>query len=213
MADTITLTFDTPKAQRIGATGAAGFISGLATLSSYSQSKTALSALLGYFVPSTAFIRVSNGGVSSNGYIIRWDDTAQAFRAYAPGAGAVSLVAPAAASQVTSGVSGTVLSYTAPVVASGGVPGNYIVSGGTAISEVQINRGAYTTPSLGSGAGPYHLDPGDKLTITATSIAGTTVEAMPEATTAVAAAAMAEVANATNVGTFDFVAFGQMPGA
>jgi len=82
MADTITLTFDTPKASRIGGAGVLGVVMGSANLSSYSTSKVALTALTGMFVPSTGILRVTTSGVSSNKFIVQWEHSSQSFRAW-----------------------------------------------------------------------------------------------------------------------------------
>lgn len=209
MADTITLTFDTPKAQRIGGIGAFGFVSGLATLSSYSQTKAALTALTGYFTPSTALLRVAHGGMSSNDYVIRWDNTAQAFRAFESASLTPALAAPAAATSIT--VTSSPFSYTATA------PGTVLVGlNGATLASLSITRGAYGPSNLNLPTSTlltgYHVETGDVLIATYT-VATPTMEFLPAASfSATAAAVMAEAANAANVGTFDFIAIGQIAG-
>jgi hypothetical protein len=100
MADTITLTFDTPTPQRTGGKSIFAMVSGSANLSAYTTAKTALTALTGMFMPSTGLLRVV-ADVSSNGYVIRWDTTAHAFRAYRASANSASaFVEPADATNI-----------------------------------------------------------------------------------------------------------------
>jgi|SRR5215469_7267948 len=78
MADTITITFDLVKPIRVGAYGKVGMITGQANLTSYSQTKAALTSITGLFVRA---VRVTPQP-SSLGYVTRWDDTSSCFRAY-----------------------------------------------------------------------------------------------------------------------------------
>lgn len=95
MADTITLTFPTRFPKRLGGSGNVGLIAGTASLTSYDTSKTELTALTGLF---RTMYSVVAGGVSSNGYAMRWDATAKAFRAYDTGAASGNALAEAVAS-------------------------------------------------------------------------------------------------------------------
>lgn len=197
MADTITVTIDPIKTKQIGAS-AFGVAFGQANLSSYSSSKTALTAITGLFMPSTTLLRVV-GGVSSNGYAIRWDDTAQAFRAYSS-AGTPGLAA--------AGAAGTIALTGSPmtIANSGSVPEDVVVTGGT-VTSLTFNRGTLTTASLGT-SGKFHLEVGDNLIMTYTGTPA--LDSFPAAAVTMTAAAAAEVANATNVGLIDFIALGQM---
>jgi hypothetical protein len=213
MADTITLAFDTPRAQRIGGSGVFGVVSGLATLSSYSSSKVALTALTGYFVPSTGLLRVSPNGVSSNGYALRWSHTDSAFRAYSTAALAPGSV-PAAA-QITVGSS--VFSYTSGTSGPAAPNGEMVTLQPTSTDAVTytitrggVTSGVFTATSLGPDA--VTLQSGDVLAVTWATGAPTMYSFPFPAPTADAATTLAEVANATNVGTFDFIAVGQMAG-
>ena len=197
MADTITVSIDPIKTKQIGAS-AFGVVCGQANLSSYSSSKTALTAITGLFMPSTTLLRVV-GGVSSNGYAIRWDDTAEAFRAYSS-AGTPGLAAPAAAGTIA--LTGSPMTITN----AGSVPEEIVVTGGT-VSSITRNRGALTTASMGT-AGSFHLEVGDNLIVTYTGTP--TLDQFPAGAVTMTAAAAAEVANATNVGLIDFIAMGQM---
>jgi hypothetical protein len=209
MADTITVTTDQKKPQRVGAYGAVGLLSGTANLSSYSSSKTALTAISGLFLRA---LRVLVYDRSSNGYIVEWDDSAKAFRAYSPGAVSNSYNAPGAASQVISGgTAASPLSYTVPASGPGGT---LIVSGGTltGVTVTRINgTSTYTTPSLGTTS-PLQIraQPTDELIVSGSNVSATTAEFLPDSTLSGTNAVLAEVSNAVNVGTFDWVAVGQL---
>jgi hypothetical protein len=201
MADTITVTVDSIKTRRVDASPF-GIIAGQCNLSSYSSSKTALAALIGLFRTSTTLLRVIPMPLSSNGYLLKWDDTAQAFRAYQPGAVTTALAAAGSGTALTSTTSVT-MNNTATV------EDTLVISGGT-YSAATIARGGYTSPNL-SATGMIVREVGDIFSMTFTSASMPGVESLPRArVTASVAAAAAEVANATNVGTFDFIAMGQM---
>lgn len=203
MADTITVTVDPIKTKQIGAS-AFGVVCGQASLTSYSSSKTALTAITGLFMPSTTLLRVV-GGVSSNGYSIRWDDTAQAFRAYGAAANtdSIALGAPAAAGTIA--LTGSPMT----IANAGTVPEEIVVTGGT-VTSITRNRGTLTTASMGT-AGSFHLEVGDNLIVTYTGTPA--LDQFPAGAytiTDAGAGALSEVANATNVGLIDFIAMGQM---
>lgn len=92
MADTITVTLDLRYPQKAGGYGKIGVISGSANLTSYSTSKTTLTAVNALF---RNLYRVVTDGVSSNGYAVRWDTAAKAFRAYDTGAASGNALAEA----------------------------------------------------------------------------------------------------------------------
>lgn len=203
MADTITVTLDPVKTKQIGAS-AFGMLCGQANLSSYSSSKTALTAITGLFMPSTTLFRVV-GGVSSNGYTIRWDDTAQAFRAYGAAANTDSLSLAAAGAATAISLTGSPMTITNALA----VPDDVTITGGT-VTSITFNRGAFTSASLGT-SGKFHREVGDSLIVTYTG--SPTIESIPAAAYTISdtgAGALTEVANATNVGLIDFVAMGQM---
>lgn len=200
MVDTVTVTLDLKFPQRVGGYGKVGIISGQANLTSYSQTKSALSAVTGLF---KTLYRLVPDGQSSLGYDIRWDNAAQAFRALQPGA-------------VTVGAAPAAVAITPPASAAAytnadGVPETVIITGGTSTHAV-IGRasGAFTSADVAT-TNPIvaHLDPGDTLTVTY-SVAGTWTK-LPFAGSTVAAADV-EVANATNIGTINFIAIGQIGG-
>ena len=203
MADTIAVTFDLYKAARIGSTPM-GLISGTVNLSVYSQTKTALAALTGKFLTG-GLLRVVPDGISSLGYMVRWSKADSAFRVYGPGAITPALAAPGAAAAITPP------SSAAAYTNADAVPITVIITGGTSTHAV-IGRtnGSFTSADVAT-VNPIvaHLDVGDTLTVTY-SVAGTWTKLPFGAVTASAAAAAAEVANSTNVGTFDFIAMGQM---
>lgn len=92
MADTLTVTLDLRYPKRVGGSGKYGAISGTATISSYSTSKVAVSQITGLF---RTTYRVVCDGVSANGYAMRWDTAASAFRAYDTGAASGNALAEA----------------------------------------------------------------------------------------------------------------------
>jgi hypothetical protein len=205
MADTLTATLDPLKTNRIG-TSPFGIIQGTINLSSYSQTKVAFSTLLGYFATG-GLLRVIPNGLSSNGYVIKWDDTNQCFRAYQTAALTANIALAAAGSAValTSATSVT-FQHTATV------PDEVVISGGT-YSSITLNRGGYTTPNLSGKDIIIPREVSDVLSITFTSGAAPGVESLPRAAytaSSNSAAALTEVPNSTNVGTFDFIAVGQM---
>lgn len=211
MADTIVLTFDTPKAVRVGGAGAFGIVSGLANLSVYDTAKTALAALTGLFVPSTGLLRVVTDGTSSGGYSLRWDATSKAFRAYrsAAATGSLALAAPGAAVAITPPAS--TVAYTNTDAG----PITVVITGGTSTHAV-IGRtsGSFTSADIGT-VNPLvvHLDVGDTLAVTY-SVAGTWTK-LPYGIyglTNSAAAVLTEAAASANIGTFQFLAFGQIAG-
>lgn len=204
MADTISLAFDTRFPQRVGAYGKVGLITGVATLSAYDQTKTVLTALTGLFLRS---VRVFPDPISSLGYLLRWDITASAFRAYSPGA--VSLALPAAGAAVAITPPASTVAYTN----ADAVPQTVIITGGTSTHAV-IGRtsGSFTSADVAT-VNPIvvHLDPGDTLTVTY-SVAGTWTKLPFPSYTGTIAAAVAQVATSTNVGVFNFSAYGQLTG-
>jgi len=92
MADTLTTTLDLKFPQKVGGYGKLGLISGTSTISSYSTSKVAVTAITGLF---RNLYRCVADGVSSNGYAMRWDVSAQAWRAYTTGSALSGVLAEA----------------------------------------------------------------------------------------------------------------------
>lgn len=83
MADTVAIVFDQRNALA-GQLAASPFggMSGTITISSYSQTKVAYAALTGKF---KSLKRCIIDGISSNGYLCRWDTATNTVRAYIPG--------------------------------------------------------------------------------------------------------------------------------
>jgi hypothetical protein len=85
------VTLDFPIAQRVG-NRPCGLISGSINITSYDTAHPALTALTGLFKPSGK-LRVVATGVSSNGYVLRWDNATNSFKAYSSnGAAPAALV-------------------------------------------------------------------------------------------------------------------------
>ena len=80
MADTLTITLDQRSAgnQQLGASSFDA-ITGSINLTSYSQTKT---PIFGTYFRNNTTIRAFADAISSNGYLLLWDATAGAFRAY-----------------------------------------------------------------------------------------------------------------------------------
>lgn len=202
MADTVSVTLDMLHTYMIG-NSPFGVLSGIANLTSYSQTKAELTAITGQFKPS-GLLRVVFDGLSSNGYVTRWSATDKAIKCYTPGSvtNVISGVTPASGSVVSSATS-TTFADTATQ------PDNLIISGGT-FSAFSITRGGYTSPNLSGTTRIVPRDPGDIFSMTFTSGAAPVIESLPHAApTASIAAALAEVTNGVNVGTIGFIAIGQ----
>lgn len=93
MPDTLTVSLDLRYPKRTGGSGKYGQVSGSANITSYSQTKSPVTAIAGLF---RTTYRVVCDGVSSNGYAMRWDTAAQAFRAYGSAASAGAALPEAA---------------------------------------------------------------------------------------------------------------------
>lgn len=162
-----TVTVDTPRANRIGNTPI-GIISGSCNLTNYNSTLAALTAITGKF---SGGLRVCADGISSNGYVIKWDTSGSAFKAYR-----------AAGQTVTPSGS---ITMAAPTITTGT---NADVS-----AVIATNGGALTQAAGASG------------------ITGVQASVITDARTFTgAAAAMAEAANDTDIGTFNFIAMGRL---
>lgn len=166
-AATITLDFPTPGA--VGNTKM-GLLSGTCNLTNYNSTLVELTSITGRFLPNGK-LRVVAGGLSSNGYVIKWDSSSKAFRAYRT---AAQTVTPSGS-----------ITASAPTITT-------TTNAGTT-EPVYTNGGALTQ------------------TTGATGITGVQAPTITDARTfAGAAGALAQSANDANVGTFDFIAVGQL---
>lgn len=94
MADTLTVTLDLRYPKRLGGSGKFGLVTGVTNLTAYDTNKVPVAAITGRF---RTLYRVICDGVSSNGYAMRWDIAAQAFRAYDTGGAAGGALSEAVA--------------------------------------------------------------------------------------------------------------------
>lgn len=199
------VTLDTPKPSRLG-NSVMGVLSGSVNVSSYDTSHPAVSAITGLFIGS-GLLRVTPNGLSSSGYLIRWDKASNSFKAYVPGATTLTPAAAGAASAVTVGSS----PFTYTSAAAWGE--EILLDANGATSTFIVSRGGYSTGArtLTSLNGQsVVLFSGDTLALTYT-VATPIMEKLPFAIPAAAeAAAEVEAANAANLGTFDFIAVGQI---
>jgi len=168
-----TVTLDTPRPGRLGNTPM-GVLSGTCNLTNYNSTLTAITAITKAFLPGGTLTVVPNG-ISSEGFIIAWDATGHAFRAYGT-----------AGADITVG-SGTITAANPTLSTTSGNPATHplgVVSGGAIVSDA-----AYT------------------------NITGVIAGAITDTRTlSTAAGAIAQASNDTNVGTFTFLAIGQLGG-
>ena len=113
MADTLTVTLDLRYPKRVGGNAKYGVITGTANITSYDTNKVPVTAITGHF---RNIYRVICDGVSSNWYAMRWDTTAQAFRAYDTGAAAGGVLTESVAATNI----GTVNFFAAGLIAGAG---------------------------------------------------------------------------------------------
>lgn len=81
MTYTVTVTAQTKRPAYMDAGPPMGLIAGQATLTSSDNTATATPGLTGFFKPS-GLLAVVCDGVSTTGYVVRWDFTNHIFRAY-----------------------------------------------------------------------------------------------------------------------------------
>lgn len=146
-----TVTLDTPRPGRLGNTPM-GVLSGICNLTNYNSTLAEITTITKAFLTG-GVLRVVPTSLTSNGYVVQWDTTGKAFKAYRSGAASGSLAT------------------------SSGNPATHPL-GVTASSGTIVSDTIYT------------------------AVSGVTV----------AAAALAEVANDVNIGTFAFIVVGQMGG-
>ena len=104
-AYTATVTLDVPRPGRLGNTPM-GVIGGSCNLSNYNQTLAEITAITGLFLTGGK-LRVIADGLSSNGYVCKWDTTSKAFKAYRQGGGTGTLtIASGTAATHAVGVSG-----------------------------------------------------------------------------------------------------------
>ena len=100
-----TVTLDTPKPGRLG-NSPMGVLSGTCNLSNYNTTQSEITTITKAFLPNGK-LRVVADGLSSNGYAVKWDTTAKAFKAYRVGTGTGTLtIASGTAATHPVGVSG-----------------------------------------------------------------------------------------------------------
>lgn len=75
-----TVTLDTPTPGRLGAS-VMGVLSGTCNLTNYNSTLAEVTTITGKFRPNGK-LRVVADGLSSNGYVVKWDVAGKAFRAY-----------------------------------------------------------------------------------------------------------------------------------
>lgn len=205
-AYTCTLALDQINAGRQRpASGNFGFISGLATLSNYNQTLAEITGITGKFLNGAP--RVFPNGVSSLGYVIKWDSTGKAFKAFKPGTITPAIATPGAATAITPPAS------TEDYTNDQSVPIVLIITGQTSThAVVKRTSGAFTSADVfTSGPMMFVLGPGDKVAVTYSG-AGTWTRLNFGAITATIAGALTEVASDVDVGTFDFLAVGNLAG-
>jgi hypothetical protein len=165
-----TTTLDYPKPGQLGNLPV-GVISGTCNLTNYNSTLAEITTITKAFLPGGK-LRVVPNGISSGGFIMKWDATGKAFRAYSTVGAAVT-------------PSGGSITASAPTITT--------ATGNPATAPVGVVTGA-----LAQTAG-------------ATGITGVQAPTITDTRTFTAAAgALAESSNDVNVGTFDFVAVGQL---
>lgn len=83
-----TVTLDTPRPGRLGSSPM-GVLSGTCNLTNYNTTQAEITTITKAFKPDGK-LRVVADGLSSNGYVVKWDVTAKAFKAYRAGAATVT---------------------------------------------------------------------------------------------------------------------------
>lgn len=165
-----TTTLDYPKPGRLGNLPI-GVISGTCNITNYNDTVAEITAITKAFLPGGK-LRVVPNGISSGGFIVKWDATSKAFRAYST-----------VGANVTP--SGGSITASAPTITT--------ASGNPATAPIGVITGA-----LAQTAG-------------ATGITGVQAPTITDTRTfAAAAGALAEAADDSVVGTFDFIAVGQL---
>lgn len=88
MAYTATVTLEVPRAQRISRDYT--MIVGQCDITSYHATLAEITGITKYFLSAP---RVTVSGPSDNGYLVRWDETSKAFKAYYPTAAQTASIA------------------------------------------------------------------------------------------------------------------------
>lgn len=188
----VTVALDQRSAAKFG-NGGFKLLAGSANITNYNSTKPA-SSLVGEF---RTLLRVVCDGVSSNGYLVRWDATATAFKAFYP-TKAITPTGTVAAPVFTGAAASLTATSSAPTITATGTHGArtvFLTAGGavassddatvTGITGVQaptITCGAYTP--AGTNSAPAFTG------------------------AAVAGQAGTEVANDVAIGSVNFLAFG-----
>lgn len=110
-----TVTLDFPRPGPVGNTKM-GVLTGQINLTNYNTTLAEITGITGRFKSAP---RVIVGGVSSNGYAVKWDPTAKAVKAYRAAASTVTPSGSITASAPTI-TTGTNADVTAPVATNGG---------------------------------------------------------------------------------------------
>lgn len=182
-----TTTLDQVKAMRIGGSGPWGVVTGVCNLSNYNSTRAEITTITGQFI-SGGTLRIVPCSESSAGYRVVWDSASKAFKAFRTAASGAAIT-----------VSGTPLgSVAAPTVNIGsaavgdGTAGIGIASGGTALVHSAAAVSGITGVQAPAFTGSNTVMSGGAATITG--------------------AADGEAPNDTNIGTFAFIAVGQIGG-
>lgn len=80
-----TVTLDTPRPGRLG-NSPMGVLSGTCNLTNYNSTLVEITTITKAFLPGGK-LRVVADGLTSNGYVVKWDTSGKAFKAYRQGAG------------------------------------------------------------------------------------------------------------------------------
>lgn len=165
-----TTALDYPKPGQLGNLNI-GVVSGTCDLTNYNDTVVENTTITNAFLPD-GILRVVPNGISSNGFIISWDATSKAFRAYATVGAAVS-------------VAGGTITMADPTITT--------VNGNPAIAPIGVVAGELVQ------------------TVGAADITGVQASVITDTRTFTAdAGALAEASDDVDVGTFDFIAIGQL---
>lgn len=222
-----TVTAPDNVAKKLAATGL-GILRGTVNLSNYNSTLAEITGITGKFRSAPTVLL---GGASSNGYIVAWDTTGKAVKAFYP-TKAVTPAGSVAAPTFTGTTHQADLDLATPVFSGTGLTasgqaitttdnqtmtlnqcaGMWLMAATVTAPALEIvsNTAVNGAPAVFTVKGVAATDAGAYKVVTTPTITGT--NSAPAFTgTAVAGQAGTEVANDVNVGTVSFVAFGPAP--